>query len=207
MTTGRKRRSGCPEFCTCWRCTTRVLGNWLDDLGTRTCVGRWLLFVTITYRSTEYGSVRGLGASGTGRPSSAFARYVFHLFSDYVERCVGAPIDYVIADQYGSRAGRFHQHALVAGRGLERCPRRDLENWLLRNAGYSRVLPFARGAAYYVGRFIGREAPGLEWDLRISGETENRSRSVDVGRTVVAKSADLPSDLFHQTFRHYGRSK
>ncbi len=196
------------EFCRCWRCTTRVLGGWLDGLAAQTCVGCWLLFITISYRGTEYGSAQGFPTSGTGRPSPAFGRYVFQLFSDYVGRQVGAPIDYVVADQYGSRAGRFHQHALVAGRGLDRYPRRDLENWLLRNAGYSRILPFERGAAYYVGRFIGRKTEGLEWDLRITGKTENRSLSVDVGRTIVAKSADLPSDFFHQTIRtHDGRSK
>jgi hypothetical protein len=200
-------RRRCQEFCNCWRCTARVLGRWLDILGARTCLGRWLFFVTITYRATEYQWVRGVPVSGTGRPSPAFARYLFTLFSEYVENSVGAPIDYVVVDQYGSRTGRFHQHALVTGRGLDRYPRRHLESWLLRNAGYSRVLPFERGAAYYVGRFIGREAAGLEWDLRIGREAEKRSLSVDVGRMVVAKSADLPSDLFHQTLRHSGRSR
>jgi len=202
----RKRRSRCPEFCRCGHCTANVLGLWLDGLASRTCAGRWLLFTTITYRATEYGSLKSSPASGTGRPSPAFARHIFHLFCEHVEQSVGAPIDFVVADQYGNQAGRFHQHALIAGLGLESYPRRYLENWLLRNAGYSRVLPFEHGAAYYVARFIGRETAGLEWDLRITRGAD-QPRSVDGGRMIVAKSADLPSHLFHQAFRPFGRNK
>jgi hypothetical protein len=191
-------------LCRCWRCIADILGAWLDSLGTETSTGRWLRFVTITYATPTYPWARGFPRSGSGRPSPDFAQITFISFISQLEDWTGAHVDYVLCAQFGDRNGRFHQHCLLAGEGLGKLSRGRIESWLKKYAGYSRVLPFRSGAAFYVGRYIGKNVENADWELRIGREVALPPRP-KCGSGVVARSADVPSSLFHQNLT--GRKK
>jgi len=76
-------------------------------------------------------------------------------------------VDFAVCDQYGTVGGRFHLHALLGGQGLETYPRKKIEAWLGQRAGFSRVLPFEHGAAYYVGRYLGEHIRDTNFDVRV----------------------------------------
>lgn len=190
--------------CRCWQCLAQVLGIWLDELGQRTKAGAWQIFLTITYASVVYPWARGFPGSGGGIPSSEFGHHCFDDLVSHLEAQLGARVDYIMADQYGSVNGRFHQHALLAAIGLDRYPRPELERCLRKRVGWSRALPFQHGAAYYLARYIGRNLESAEWTVRVGGATVNRDQRA-IGREVVAKSADVPRALFHQTLKQRKR--
>ena len=160
----------------------------------------WILFLTLTFRTMAYPWKRGFPGSGSGKPSPEFAHHVFAALIMYLEREIGEAIDFVVADQLGSLNGRFHQHALLAGKGLDEYPRHKIAGWLNRRAGFARVLPFQKPAAYYLARYIGSGITETEWGLRIGEEKaiEKRDGSVS-GRSVIVASAELPKMLFHQS--------
>lgn len=201
----RKRRAKCAAFCVCWRCTARVLGRWLDSLGSQTEAGKWLLFVTITYRTVINPWKRGFPVRCADRPSPEFARHLFGSFIQHLERELSSPIAFVVADQQGDIGGRFHQHGLISGKGLDRYPRRSVEKWLGTNAGFNRVLPFRKGAAYYISCYIGRNLDKAEWDVDL-GKT-SLAQPTKGGAVVRASSAELPQSYYHQSLRSYQRDK
>ncbi len=186
--------------CGCYRCIAGVLGTWLEGLGSRTRSGTWIHFATVTYRTLAFPWSRGFPSSGDGKPSPDFAHHVFADLVQHLEQVLGERIDYVVADQFGSLNGRFHQHALLSGEGLAQYPRSRIAGWLNRRAGFARVLPYERPAAYYLSRYIGRGLEQTEWDLRLGDErvTEKKAGSPP-GCSVVATSPELPKALFHQT--------
>jgi hypothetical protein len=193
-----KNRFGHDETCNCTRCFAHVLGAWFDESGRRTESGRWMKFATISYGTTSQPWRSGFSMSEAWRPSSEFGNRLFDRFVGQLEAWLGERVDYIVADQYGRMNGRFHQHALLSATGLDRYPRRDMESWLCRNAGYSRVLPYERGAAYYLARFGGRDLYRAEWRLRL-GEEDARLDTRPKSGVIVARSAELPSDFFHQS--------
>jgi hypothetical protein len=138
--------------CKCYRCIAEALGSWLQILGLRTQAETWVVFATITYRTLAYPWNRGFPGTGDGKPSPEFAHHVFADLIQYLEQVLGERIDYVVADQLGSLNGRFHQHALLSGKGLADYPRPKIAGWLNRRAGFARVLPFEKPAAYYLSR-------------------------------------------------------
>jgi hypothetical protein len=188
-----------PETCTCWRCTARLYGAWLDELGHRTASGSWNFFATITFSTPTYPWTRGFPTTRS-RPSSDFAHHFFRYFVGHFEAMLEEPLDYAVADQLGNVNGRLHLHALLAGKSLEHSQRRHVESWLAKNAGYSRVLPFERGAAYYLGRYIGRDSVDCEWDVRVGEQVMNRVREPRRWGDVVVASACLPHNAFHCGF-------
>jgi hypothetical protein len=186
--------------CRCFRCLAGVLGEWLEVLSLRTSVGTWVLFTTLTYRTIAYPWNRGFPSSGDGKPSPEFAHHVFADLITHLEQVLGERVDYVVADQLGSLNGRFHQHALLSGKGLDQYPRPRIAGWLNQRAGFARVLPFKKPAAYYLSRYIGRDLERTEWDFRIGDEKVIGDKSGSIpGHSVIATSAELPSALFHQT--------
>jgi hypothetical protein len=191
-------------LCRCWRCITDTLGVWLDSLGTETSTGRWVRFGTITYATPTYPWARGFPRSGSGRPSPDFAQITFISFVSELEDWIGAQVDYVLCAQFGDRNGRFHQHCLLAGEGLGELSRRRIEGWLNRHAGYSRVLPFRRAAAFYLGNYIGKNVEHADWEIRIGKKEAPPPRPRCAG-AVVAKSTDAPKSWFHQNLT--GRKK
>lgn len=111
----------------------------------------------------------------------------------------GRAIGWMISESFGRVGGRWHCHALIAGvshinmfawwrRALERFGRCKISKF--REAG---------GAGYYMAR----NALGPGGDFHIGGKLFDVVRPTlapsQIGRVVVAKSADVPSALFHMT--------
>ena len=188
------------EGCGCWRCLSYHMGRFIDSLGSQTDSGEWQVFATITYKTPSYPWCRGFPTGGFGRPKADFAHHLFARLIAHLEAEVGFRVDYVAADQLGGRFGRLHQHAILSAQGLAEYSRTDIWEWLKERAGWSRVLPFEQGAAFYISRYIGRDFNRCEWDLRIG---ERHLCDVDVpavGGVVVAQSADMPKAFFHNSY-------
>ncbi len=176
------------------------MGRYIDSLGSQTVPGVWQVFATITFRTLTYPWQRGFPTGGSGRPKADFAHHLFDRLIDHLEKEIGSRVDYVVADQLGDRGGRLHQHAILSAAGLNEYSRTDIWEWLKERAGWSRVLPFEQGAAFYISRYIGRDMERCEWNLRIG---ERELYDIDpsiVGRMVVVQSSDLPKSFYHNSF-------
>jgi len=124
----------------------------------------------------------------------------------HLERELGSTLDCVVADQYGALGGRFHQHWILAGNGLDAYPRREIWEWLKERAGWSRVVPFERGAAYYISRYIGRDAQRCDWKVRIGREPSiERPPPRALGGLDVARSSYMRREFFHNTLTRWHR--
>jgi hypothetical protein len=185
------------DDCSCWRCTAQLYGRWFDELGLRTLSGRWMSFTTISFATSDFPWQRGF-PMGISRPNAEFAHNFFSHFIAHFEDVSDGRIDYAVADQLGCVTGRLHMHALLAGRSLDERLRQSMEAWLTSRAGYSRVLPFEKGAAFYISRFIGRGASHCEWDVRVGEQKLAQVRESEKRGTVLVASAELPKSLFHQ---------
>ena len=176
------------------------MGRFIDSLAVQTLVGLWLLFLTITYRTANFPWCRGFPNAGSGRPKSEFARHLFERLLMNLEQQLGSCVDYVVADQFRDLHGRLHQHAILSAPGLAEYPRKEIWEWLKQHAGWSRVLPFEHGAAFYISRYIGRDMDRCEWNLRI-GERQRCDLDVSaISGVVIAKSAEMPKAFFHNSF-------
>jgi len=193
-----------PEGCLCWKCYADQLGRWIDAQGSQTSAGRWQVFATITYSTKSSPWQRGFPVLAS-RPKADFAHHLFDRFVLHLEDELGSRLDYVVADQLGSINGRLHQHAILSGVGLDTYSRKEIWKWLKGSAGWSRIVPFLRGASYYISRYIGRDANRCEWFPRIGEQPPAIDRSADIGRVNVVQSADLPRQFFKQSFRERKR--
>jgi hypothetical protein len=174
------------------------MGKWIDDLGTKTASGEWQIFGTITYATRNYPWRRGFPISGNGRPHPDFAHNFFTRLVNHLESDLRTRVDYVVADQFGEIGGRFHQHAILAACGLDRYSRTELWKWVREKAGWNRMLPFERGAAFYISRYIGRDAHKCDWNFRI-GEVDS-SLTIPKpapGKTVLVQSAPVEKAFYH----------
>jgi hypothetical protein len=185
------------ERCRCWKCHADELGRWIDTLGSKTAPGRWQVFLTITYATQSYPWRRGFPVLA-GRPKADFAHHLFDRLVAHLERELQSRVDYVVADQLGSINGRFHQHAVLAALSLDTYPRTELWRWLKERAGWNRPLPFEQGAAYYISRYIGRDANRCDWFLRVGEEKPAIRNEAEIGRVIVVHSADLTREFFKQ---------
>lgn len=190
------------DACRCHECFTSALGAWVDELGSKTSLGTWQVFGTLTYATRNYPWQRGFPINGSGRPHPDFAHNLFSAFTSHLEAEIGHYIDYVVADQFGSIGGRFHQHCLLSAPGLDKYSRNAIWQWLHDRAGWSRILPSEKGAAYYISRYIGRDADKCDWNFRI-GEM---SRPLEIekqalGRVVLVHSAPVEKALLHTGFK------
>lgn len=192
--------------CSCHKCFAKVMGSWIDDLGGRTRPGQFQVFGTTTFRTPTYPWQRGFPTGGGGRPSPDYAHHVFDRMVSHLERELDSALDYIVADQYGALGGRFHQHWILAATGLDTYPRTEIWKWLKQRAGWSRVVPFERGAAYYISRYIGRDAQVCDWNLRIGPELSVQPLLPHVpGKLVVARTPDMPREFLHNTLARWHR--
>jgi len=177
-----------------------VMGTWIDELGNKTSAGGWQVFGTITYATKNYPWQRKFPIRGTGRPNPEFAHNLFKRLVDHLESDLSAPLEYVVADQYGDQNGRFHQHCILSAKGLEKYSRTAIWKWLKVRAGWSRILPFEKGAAFYISRYIGRDANKSEWSFNI-GEMKSPLcvTKPKVGNVVIVHSASLGKEEFHKS--------
>jgi len=192
--------TGHTNGCSCWRCFAAQLGQWIDALGAQTLSGRWQVFATITYATRSYPWCRGFPTLA-GRPKADFAHHLFDRFIAHLAGELGARVDYVVADQLGSINGRFHQHAILSAPGLNAYSRTELWRWLKERAGWSRILPFEHGAAYYISRYIGKDANRCEWFPQVGEQQTPPLLSVGVGKVEIVRSAVLPRFYFRQLNR------
>lgn len=202
-------KSSHDSFCHCRRCLSSAWGRWLDDLGSRTSRGNWDWFVTISHRTETYHWLRGFPIKGS-KPSPEYGHHFFQFFVAHLERELSSRVEFVVADQFGSINGRYHQHGLMAADGLEEYPRSEIECWLRRRAGFSRVLPFQHGAAFYIGKFLGVAVLEADWSIHVGPEDTSRNQETQAGKNVIIQSAALPHSVFHQslhTHRNYGRKR
>lgn len=188
--------------CRCSNCFPGYLGAFIDELGLMTASGGWRLFMTITYRTKGYPWAKGFPYHQPS-PSPDFASKFFSRTIRWLEGQVHARVEYFVADQYGETGGRFHQHAGLSWPGLFPYRWKPLQQMLWKGAGYNRILPWKTTAAYYIGRFVGRDANRCNWDFRVGAESVQCT--VPVGRTVVAPSAELSSNHFRNVFRGWHR--
>lgn len=107
------------DGCRCWKCYADQMGRWIDALGADAASGRWQVFATITYATKEFPWCRGFPLMA-GRPKADFAHHLFDRFVAHLESELQSRVDYIVADQLGSINGRFHQHAILAGLGLDK---------------------------------------------------------------------------------------
>jgi hypothetical protein len=176
------------------------MGRFIDSLSSQTGSGEWQVFATITYRTPNYPWCRGFPTSGSGRPKADFAHHFFDRFVAHLESEVGSRLDYVVADQLGDRFGRLHQHAILAAQGLSEYSRNEIWKWLKERAGYSRVLPFEHGAAYYISRYIGRHVNRCDWDLRIGARHLVELDPSAIAGVSIVNSANMPKAYFHNSY-------
>lgn len=172
------------------------MGKWIDDLAKETSTGAWQIFGTATFRTPNYPWQRGFPMGGSFKPSAHFAHGTFDKTVMHLEKKLGAPVDYVVADQLGSANQRLHQHFILAAPGLDRYPRTAIWKYLFDKAGFNRILPFEQGAAYYIGRYIGRDVANCEWDLRLASHPPVPPMPVLIGRTEIVRSVDMPKEEY-----------
>lgn len=177
----------------------RQLGIWFDEMGKSTSSGRWILFITITYRTPDFPWQQGFHSTFVSKPSPYYASHLFQCLVKHLEVEIGSAVDFIVADQYGKRNGRFHQHALLAGDGLATVPVRQISAWLNEHAGYNRVLPFKSGAAYYISRFIGSAVGDAAWDVQIGGIPESRLRPTYKSGVEIVTTPEISHEALHQT--------
>ena len=121
----------------------------------------------------------------------------------WIEREVHAPVEFFTVDQFGEVGGRLHRHCGLSWPGLFEYRWKPLQAMLWERSGYSRILRWQKDAAYYIGRYIGRDAQRSHWDFRAG--PEHVRPPVVVGRQVIAASADLPSSAFRNILAKWHR--
>jgi len=193
------------ELCRCHKCVARAMGSWIDSLGPQTSTQHWQLFGTVTFRTPYFPWRKGFPMGGSYRPSPHFVHRNYRDLIAHLERRLCSPVDYVVADQIGAINGRLHQHFILASPGLETYPRREIWEFLYARAGFNRILPFERGAAFYIGRYIGRAIPACEWDVPISRNPTIPTIPRPVGRTEIVRSVEMEKQSFKNTKKGWHR--
>jgi hypothetical protein len=190
--------------CYCWLCYSDRMGEFIDDLGRRTVAGRWLWFLTLTFRTPHFPWVRGFPMEQP-QPCPDFVRHFFARMVSWIERQVHCRVDFFVVHQFGESGGRLHLHCGLSWPGLFEYRWKDLQDMLWKQAGFNRILPWQRNAGFYIGRYIGRDAWRSDWDFRMG--TESAPREVSVGRVIVVESRtpDDSSSAYRQIFRRRHR--
>jgi hypothetical protein len=181
----RRRRRKHRAACRCWLCYSDRQGAFIDSLGRRTAAGRWLWFLTLTFRTPHFPWARGFPVEQP-EPCPDFVHHFFARMISWIEGQVHSRVEYFVADQFGEIGGRLHLHCGLSWPGLFEYRWKHLQEMLWKNAGFNRILPWEMDAGYYIGRYIGRDAERCHWDFRIGWERV-RPR-IPVGRRVLAES-------------------
>ncbi len=193
----RRRKHG--ARCSCYVCYSDRMGEFIDDLGRRTQAGRWLWFLTLTFRTPSFPWARGFPVEQP-EPCSDLVGHFFDRMISWIEHQVHVRVEYFTADQFGEQGGRLHQHCGLSWCGLFEYRWKDLQEMLWKDAGFNRILRWEREAGFYIGRYIGRDAYRCHWDFRV-GSDPVRAPAL-VGRRVVVESRtpDDSSRAYRQTF-------
>jgi len=198
----RRRKHG--AHCQCWLCYADRMGGFVDSLGQRTLAGRWLWFLTLTFRTPNFPWARGFPMEQPA-PFPDFVNHYFERMIVWIEGQVHGPVEYFVVHQCGEVGGRLHLHCGLSWQGLFEYRWKDLQEKLWKDAGFNRILPWERDAGFYIGRYIGRDAERSHWDFRVGPEPVRQP--VEVGRhvIVVSRAPDDSSREFRRTMGQWHR--
>jgi hypothetical protein len=196
----RRRNHG--ANCPCGRCFRDRMGGHIDSLGRKTAAGRWLWFVTLTFRTPHFPWKHGFPIEQP-QPSPDFVHHFFARMVRWLEGEVHSHVDYFVADQFGEVGGRIHLHCGLSWPGLFEYQWKPLQQMLWDKAGFNRILKWEKDAAFYIGRYIGRDAACCHWDWNV-GTHEAIRTARPVGRNVIATSV-APDDSSSAYRRTVGR--
>jgi hypothetical protein len=195
----RKHRA----HCSCSLCLCDRMGQMVDRLGGRTFAGRWLWFITMTFRTADHRWQHGFPMLQF-RPDEDFVNHFFERAITRIEHEAGGPAEYFLAHQFGSQNGRLHLHFGVSWPDtLFEWKWKAFQEWVWRKAGFIRILPWQQAAAFYLSRYIGRSIGDCHWDFRVG--LERVPKPVSVGRQVVAVSANVSSANYHRVLNRWHR--
>jgi hypothetical protein len=202
----RKHRAACR----CWLCYADRMGGFIDRLGRDTGPGRWAIFLTATFRTPRYPWTRGFPVEQP-EPHPDFVHHFVGRMICWLETALHERVEFFCADQYGERGGRLHQHAGLTSPGLVRAAEelaamrradpkttrlpevlKPFASMLVEKAGLNRIHPWEEDAAYYIGRYLGRDARRCHWDWRV-GQKLMPADKHSVGRVLVVNSP-VPCD-------------
>ena len=158
--------------------------------------------------------LRGLSSTDFGirlashSPSRGYVEGFFHKFRRRLQRDLKSPVRYFVGFEAGRLSGANHFHALLGAARLRDSSRKELFEWLFKNAVRSLVLPFepARGAGWYLAAaYVGKRPLG--WDVHVPGRTHliPRPSGAICGGHEVVRSAELPRPFFHMTHPRWHR--
>jgi hypothetical protein len=146
-------------------------------------------FVTNTFRdyADRYGRLR---PPARGRALSQLREYFREL-----ETAAKKRIGYILVLDYGNVSGRLHAHALVSGVG--HLDRRVWWEKAYQRFGRTSIEPYEEhgGGAQYIAKHALTETGDLYFGGRLL-DPKPIKEPQPVGRVVVAKSADVPSEFF-----------
>ena len=202
-----RRRKKHSASCSCYLCFSDRMGEFIDNLGRRTAAGRWLWFLTLTFRTSAFPWTRGFPIEQP-EPSPDFVHHFFSWMIAWIEREIHHRVEFFTADQYGELGGRIHLHCGLSWPGLFDYRWKDLQNMLYQRAGWNKILPWETDAGYYIGRYIGRDANRAHWDWNVRRSNAAVGPRLPIGRQVVAASRTPDEDSsqsFRQTLRTWHR--
>ena len=158
-------------------------------------LAHWMWFWTITFRDSFWDSCSD--SDSLRPPSKDWALRAIDSLLHELQQEVGSPIIWVIGADFG-KLGRFHLHILLANvDGV------FMDEWKAkasRRFGRNKLDYYdpSRSAAYYVAQHALTDTGDIHFGG--AGLPEERlQRSLPVGRVVIARSANVPSSLFHMT--------
>lgn len=165
-----------------------VFGFWLEER----LEPDWFWTTTFRDLGDRYGRPR---PPHCGLALARLTEYFGHL-----EREARRKIGWVLVLDQGRIGGRIHAHALVAG--VMHLDRGEWWNRAYNQFGRARIDLYEEreGGAQYVAKHAMTETGEIYFGGGLL-ETHSSAQPQPVGRLVVARSADVPSSLFHMTLR------
>lgn len=141
------------------------------------------------------------------RPNLDFVETFFNRMTAWVEREVHHPVEFFVAHQFGEINGRIHLHCGISFPFLYEYRWKELQAMLWRRAGFNRILPWEQSAAYYIARYIGRDAQRANWRWNVGIHSAPLRLLRPIGRNVIAASPapDNSSREFRRTMGAWHR--
>lgn len=182
------------------------MGAFVDTLGARTQAGRWLWFVTLTFRTPHFPWCDGFPIEQP-QPNADFVEHFFARMLRWVGQEVHCSVEFFFAHQFGEVGGRIHLHCGLSWSNLFEYRWKNLQAMLWKNAGFNRILPWEQDAGYYIARYIGRDAHRAEWRWNVGIQSAPVRLLQPIGRQVLAVSP-VPEDssaAYRQTSQGWHR--
>lgn len=192
--------------CHCYLCFSDRMGKFVDDLGRETQAGRWLWFITLTFRTPHFPWCDGFPIEQP-QPNADFVEHFFARMLRWIEQEVHCPVEFFVAHQFGELGGRIHLHCGLSWPNLFEYRWNELQAMLWKSAGFNRILPWEQDAGYYIARYIGRDAHRANWRWNVGIHSAPLRLLRPIGRNVIAASPapDNSSREFRRTMGAWHR--